>query len=328
MGGLNPPFLSQKKLMRNFKVGRLWGVLGKQQSYSGPTPPTGNKVPLNNNPMNSWDYKKSNYRRLDGRANAIQQGGAVPQDTPTPTPTPVVWNPSQLNNLWDWWTSTSGVNTTGGSVDTWDGYSGNTLVPYNPLFKASFNSTDSNFNNQPSIQLNPNNTATDCGYYVPLDGIGKTGTVIMVAYINQKYTNDLSCLWANSMPTDRYTMFGDNGSSAFLIYKNNGSPQAQLVGSNFTNGNYMLLRGDYDYSTGDSNFYQSNTNTFTNQIGVTSVSTPGYNYNTSNLTIGSYYGVYGGTSNISIVEIIKIDGIPTNTELTQLSSYLTSKYGL
>lgn len=79
--------------MRNFKVGRLWGVLGKQQSYSGPTPPTGNKVPLNNNPMNSWDYKKSNYRRLDGRANAIQQGGAVPQDTPTPspTPTPVQW---------------------------------------------------------------------------------------------------------------------------------------------------------------------------------------------------------------------------------------------
>ncbi len=73
--------------MRNFKVGRLWGVLGKQQSYSGPTPPTGNKVPLNNNPMNSWDYKKSNYRRLDGRANAIQQGGVVPQDNVTPTPT-------------------------------------------------------------------------------------------------------------------------------------------------------------------------------------------------------------------------------------------------
>jgi hypothetical protein len=86
--------------MRNFKVGRLWGVLGKQQSYSGPTPPTGNKVPLNNNPMNSWDYKKSNYRRLDGRANAIQQGGVVPQDDVTPTPTatsPITPTPTPTN---------------------------------------------------------------------------------------------------------------------------------------------------------------------------------------------------------------------------------------
>ena len=88
MGGLNPPFLSQKKLMRNFKVGKTWGVLGKQQTYYGPTHFMGEKVPLNKNPFNAWDYKKSNYRRIDGVPANAQQGGVVPQDSPTPTPTP------------------------------------------------------------------------------------------------------------------------------------------------------------------------------------------------------------------------------------------------
>ena len=39
------------------------------------------KVPLNNNPFNSWDYKKSNYRRIDGRPAEVQQAGTVPQTT-------------------------------------------------------------------------------------------------------------------------------------------------------------------------------------------------------------------------------------------------------
>ena len=74
--------------MRNFKIGRTWGVLGKQQTFYGPTHFMGEKVPLNNNPFNSWDVKKSNYRRIDGMSNDAQQGGVDPQDTPTPTPTP------------------------------------------------------------------------------------------------------------------------------------------------------------------------------------------------------------------------------------------------
>jgi hypothetical protein len=82
--------------MRNFKVGKTWGVLGKQQTYYGPTHFMGEKVPLNNNPLNAWDYKKSNYRRIDGVPANAQQGGVVPQSNPTPTPTGTP-NPTPTN---------------------------------------------------------------------------------------------------------------------------------------------------------------------------------------------------------------------------------------
>lgn len=76
--------------MKNFKGGKTWGVLGKQKTYYPPTHFMGEKKPLNDNPLNSWDYKKSNYRRIDGRPADAQQGGVVPQVSPTPdvSPTP------------------------------------------------------------------------------------------------------------------------------------------------------------------------------------------------------------------------------------------------
>jgi hypothetical protein len=82
--------------MKNFKNrvdSRTWGVLGKQQTFYAPTQFLGEKVPLNANPLDSWDYKKSKYKRIDlvprAMENDAQQAGVVPQGTPvTPTPTP------------------------------------------------------------------------------------------------------------------------------------------------------------------------------------------------------------------------------------------------
>jgi len=75
--------------MRNFKLGRTWGVLGKQQTYYGPTHFMGAKVPLNKNPLDAWDVKKSRYRRVDGTA-AQEAGVPEPSSSPLPnvTPTP------------------------------------------------------------------------------------------------------------------------------------------------------------------------------------------------------------------------------------------------
>jgi hypothetical protein len=74
---------------------RVWGVLGKQQTYFSPQKQVQGKTktPLNANAFDSWDAKRSRFKRVDGYENAIQQGGAVPQisSTPisiTPTPTP------------------------------------------------------------------------------------------------------------------------------------------------------------------------------------------------------------------------------------------------
>jgi hypothetical protein len=99
--------------MKNFKKGKsdskTWGVLGKQQTFYAPTHFMGEVVPLNANPLDSWDYKKSKYRRIDlVPINDRQQGGVVPQDTPivptptapptpTPTPTPIV--PELINPI-------------------------------------------------------------------------------------------------------------------------------------------------------------------------------------------------------------------------------------
>lgn len=86
--------------MRNFKKGKsdskTWGVLGKQETFYAPTHFMGEKVPLNANPLDSWDYKKSKYRRIDlVPKNDGQQGGVVPQETPiTPTPTQTLPTPT------------------------------------------------------------------------------------------------------------------------------------------------------------------------------------------------------------------------------------------
>jgi len=84
---------------------RLWGVLGKQQTYFSPQKQVEGKkkVPLNSNAFDSWDVKRSRFRRVDGYENAIQQGGVVPQvsSSPsviTPTPTPSI-TPSPTPSL-------------------------------------------------------------------------------------------------------------------------------------------------------------------------------------------------------------------------------------
>jgi hypothetical protein len=104
---------------------RVWGVLGKQKTYFSPQKQVEGKTktPLNANAFDSWDTKRSTFRRVDGYENAIQQGGTVigqttpvpdvsptptstpqptpsntPQPTPTPSPTsPILWNTYNVN---------------------------------------------------------------------------------------------------------------------------------------------------------------------------------------------------------------------------------------
>ena len=68
---------------------KTWGVLGKIQTYEIPNNALGKTiVPLNDNAFAAWDASKSNYRLRPHMPN--NQGGVVPQETPTPdvSPTP------------------------------------------------------------------------------------------------------------------------------------------------------------------------------------------------------------------------------------------------
>lgn len=101
--------------MRRNIAKKTWGILGKQQTFYSPGQFIQDKpkVPLNNTPVDAWDYKKSKYYRVDLVPIEVQQGGVVPQVTPTapvvtasstpqPTPTmtptpsstppPLLWN--------------------------------------------------------------------------------------------------------------------------------------------------------------------------------------------------------------------------------------------
>ena len=108
-----------------YKRQRVWGVLGKQKTFFSPQKQVEGKtkVPLNANAFDSWDVKRSRFKRVDGYENAIQQGGTVigqttpapvvsptptstpqstpsntPQPTPTPSPTlPILWNTYNVN---------------------------------------------------------------------------------------------------------------------------------------------------------------------------------------------------------------------------------------
>jgi hypothetical protein len=89
--------------MRN---NRTWGVLGKRQTFLSPSDILANKpkTPLNANPLDAWDTKKSKFRRVDlvpkvpaendGQQAGVVGTGSTPDVTPTPTssvtPTPSI----------------------------------------------------------------------------------------------------------------------------------------------------------------------------------------------------------------------------------------------
>lgn len=92
--GKTSPLFQPHLYMKGRIDKRVWGVLGKQQTYFSPQKQVEGKTktPLNANAFDSWDAKRSRFRRVDGYENAIQQGGVVPQATSapvsSPTPTP------------------------------------------------------------------------------------------------------------------------------------------------------------------------------------------------------------------------------------------------
>ena len=127
--------------MKNFKKrvdSRTWGVLGKQQTFYAPTQFLGEKVPLNANAFDSWDYKKSKYKRIDlvprAMENDAQQAGVVPQGTPvTPTPTssPIPMTPTPTPSITPTETSTPTVTPTNTSTPTPSVTPTNTTTPTN-----------------------------------------------------------------------------------------------------------------------------------------------------------------------------------------------------
>lgn len=358
--------------MKNFKNrvdSRTWGVLGKQQTFYAPTQFLGEKVPLNANAFDSWDYKKSKYKRIDlvprVMENDGQQAGVVPQGTPvtptptptntqtpsvtptntntptitatntptptlTPTPTSSVWNPSSLSNLWDWWTASSGtaLNASNG-VTGWTGYNGNILLPFDNTRLPQYNSSDVLFNNQPSLLINSGFTNSDFGINVNLPANNTSKSVILVGYLVNKMTtgdNPIMSLGGGFSP--RWGQWGATTNPTFWNYYNIGGGDVDSYsGNTYVNSNYQFIRLDYNRTSGVFNFYNSSANTFTT-LTKTFNSSANINFVNGKFNVFGYQGAYGQTARFRVVDIIFVNGILSAGELTNLSAYINSKYGL
>jgi hypothetical protein len=84
---------------------KVWGVLGKQETFYSPEQfqDKGRIIPLNANPLEAWDSTRSRYIRrpqMPPLANDGQQAGVVPQETsgPVPSPTPTLTNTATPTN--------------------------------------------------------------------------------------------------------------------------------------------------------------------------------------------------------------------------------------
>ena len=252
--------------------------------------------------------------------------GATNADSNTVTPT-APWDPSQLTGLWDWWTATTGVNMTGVSVDSWTGYNSNVLLPFAGGTKAEYIASDANFNNEPSVLFNPNYIdGGDYSYYIPVNSNTTSKCIFMVAKLITKITGDTSDILAlGSSSSPRFAMFSQPGNPLIDIYADNGG--YDTVGGSYVNGDYVFIRQQYNRSTGLLSYYSSTTNSFTNLIGTFSVSA-NLNYINGNFSVNGYSGQYGGTGKTSVVEVISMDALPTPTEITQLQTYIQTKYGI
>ena len=259
----------------------------------------------------------------------------TPTKTLTPTPTSTLspsWNPSQISNLWDWWSADSGVGLSGSDVLSWTGYNGNILLPFESSYKALYNDSDPNFGNQPSIKINPTSANTDCGYSVTVNKSDLSGTVILVGKLDGLRPNYM-CIIANTVAAggagNRYaTFFNDGSPYNYAYYVGPTNPIFTVNAASPTIGDYLFLRMSFDNPTNDLFYYQSTSNTFTNLVQSYTTYEDNVNFNEQKLCLGTYQGNVGWTAVMRVVEFIKVDAVMSGTELTNLSTYITNKYGI
>ena len=263
----------------------------------------------------------------------------TPTNTSTPTPTPSStpppsWEPSQMNNLYDWWRADSGVNVTGSDVDSWEGYNGNILQPYNTSRKAVYSGSSAVWNSEPTVIFNPNNNTDQVGYY--MDKTGSTITQTSIIVLNAEVVTD-NRFWM--------TMWDKDTSSASRagISPRSGNTwrfQEAIVtgGGLYADSGLSGSAGDYVFGVIEYNasaatksisfWISNNSNLGSVNYVATGTRTPEI---MERLEIGAYLeNVVGwtGTRRFSVVEVIVLDGTFDSSDKTNLESYINNRYGI
>jgi hypothetical protein len=187
------------------------------------------------------------------------------------------------------------------------------------------NNSDKDWGDQPSVVINPDFQRVDCGYYTKLNQNKTSKTVIMVCKIlNLHKTNPNTLLVVNSQTNPRVGIWG-NSNSTYMFF-NSRFPYS-YGGNKYKQFNYQFIRISYDRNTGLTDYFVDDVPNFKNKL-HTYQSIPGLDYTGGKLSLGYYFKIYGLTPQMSVVEFLFVDGIPSDSELTTYSKYLKYKYKL
>ena len=255
----------------------------------------------------------------------------TPTNTPTPSSTPPPFDPSQLNNLYDWWVADTGVGLSGGTGTTvtgWTGYNGLVFTANSLTYPPALVSTDSFFNNQSSIRFNPTSASTQtAGMKVPNSNFSGSITTIMVYMVegnSYNYSIDADTMYIGTFFNDQMTAFGLSF-NVWYLYANSGSFQIN-TGTTYNTDVPIFQRYTFDRPNSELEYYMNNTNDLTTLLATGSSGSA--DCATGNLGIFDWEGYFGYTPVARVIEVIHINGIPSGTELTNLQTYYSTKYGL
>jgi hypothetical protein len=269
------------------------------------------------------------YFGSTGSLGAMYYGNVEVNSGQTSTPTPS-WSPADFTNLWDWWSSGTGVALSGTDVTSWTGYNGNILNPYQSSYYPLYNSSDSDFNNEPSITMNRNLDNVDAGMIINLPSNQTSKTLFLIGKLVEKNTtteNPLLSMGPSVHP--RTGIWGMPNSTDYLVYYSKGTGDNLFYGgSSYVNGTYQFVRMTFNRTTGIETFYASNTSANLDTPIYTITGDAGVNFTNGVFGAASYYGQYGRTSKIKVVEVIFINGIPTSGEISSFQTYLSNTYGI
>jgi len=243
---------------------------------------------------------------------------------PTPAPT--------FNNLWDWWKSDTNVALNpSNQVTGWTGINGVVLSAHTNTRLANYIASDPLFNNEPSIYFNPTGSTQDWGYKTPLDVSNSSESVMMVAYLENKVdvSQDLNnLLFIGSFTTPRLVLAGRDPDNLYrCAYRETGA--SGDTGSNdgftFVDGNYQLLRMQYDRSTGVYKYFATSGDSL-NYLIAEFTGTSGQNVVNGFFSVAGNQNAQGGTPRLKVAEVVYINGIPSDEEVYNYQQYVRQKY--
>lgn len=252
----------------------------------------------------------------------------TPTLTPTPTSSPIPWTPASLSNLNDWWSTSFGVVLSGFNVNAWTGYNGKNFTPYNASNKATYSASDINWNNQPSITINPSNAGGEWGYKAPTNISVPTTMSAFVVARNNTLSDEkpLLMIWDNSGSNSRMaSLWRTAGGDTLWGYTDN-LPNVSYSTLSVSDAapSYIFNELNYNPSAGTMDWFASNTSI----LGPTKKSLTGRTALALNeIQLGTYFGILGSL-NFSVVEVILVNGNVPPGELANLENYINTTYGI